>query len=124
MNEIDPPVITDPADISAEWMSAVLQSAGHDVRVRSVWSAPVGTGQMAHNERLYLEYEGDAGSAPRTLVGKFPSPNEESRASGARGGYHRPAMVLPSGRRASRTRPSTSISATATTSTTGLRQND
>jgi hypothetical protein len=42
---------------------------------------------MAHNERIVLEYERGAEGAPSTLVGKFPSPNEESRASGARGAY-------------------------------------
>jgi len=42
---------------------------------------------MAHNERVFLDYEADSDVAPATIVGKFPSPNEESRASGARGGY-------------------------------------
>jgi hypothetical protein len=42
---------------------------------------------MAHNERIFLDYEGDAGTAPATMVGKFPSANPESRASGARGAY-------------------------------------
>jgi hypothetical protein len=44
---------------------------------------------MAHNERIFLDYtsEGDVASAPKTIVGKFPSPSAESRAAGARGGY-------------------------------------
>lgn len=47
----------------------------------------MGTGQMAHNERIFLEYEEGPTAGPSTVVGKFPSPSEESRAAGARGGY-------------------------------------
>lgn len=83
----DPAIIDDPRNLSPDWLTAVLQAAGHDVRVRSCWSESVGTGQMAHNERIFLEYDGDAGSAPATIVGKFPSPSEESRAAGGAGGY-------------------------------------
>lgn len=81
-------MIADPADLSPEWLTAALSSAGPDVEVSSARSEPVGTGQMAHNERIYLEYApGGSADAPSTVVGKFPSPNEESRASGARGAY-------------------------------------
>jgi len=83
----NPPIITDPAALSPEWMTAALRSSGLDVTVSALRSEPVGTGQMAHNERIFLEYEGDATYAPATLVGKFPSPSEESRAAGANGGY-------------------------------------
>lgn len=83
-----PAVISDPAELSPEWMTAALRSAGFDAEVISVRSEPVGTGQMAHNERIFLEYaKGGSEAAPATLVGKFPSPNEESRASGGRGAY-------------------------------------
>ena len=87
MLEPDPPILSDPRDLTPEWLSAVLQRSGHDVRVRALRSEAVGTGQMAHNERIFLEYEGPASGAPSTLVGKFPSPDESSRASGASGGY-------------------------------------
>ena len=82
-----PEIIDDPQKLSPDWLTAVLKAAGHDVRVRACRSESVGTGQMAHNERIFLEYEGDAGSAPATLVGKFPSPSPESRAAGGAGGY-------------------------------------
>lgn len=87
MSNPDPAIIDDPRNLTPDWLSAVLRGAGHDLRVRSCRSESVGTGQMAHNERIFLEYDGDAGSAPRTLVGKFPSPSAESRAAGAAGGY-------------------------------------
>jgi hypothetical protein len=87
MSSPSPRIITDPAELSREWLTTVLRSRGLDVTVGSLRSEPVGTGQMAHNERLYLEYEADAEGAPATLVGKFPSPSEASRAAGANGGY-------------------------------------
>ncbi len=87
MTRPDPEIIVDPKDLSTTWMTAALQSAGLDVVVCALRSEPVGTGQMAHNERIHLEYEGMPTGAPATIVGKFPSPNEASRASGARGGY-------------------------------------
>jgi hypothetical protein len=87
MSNPDPAIIDDPQNLTPAWLTQVLQSAGYDARVRSCRSESVGTGQMAHNERIFLDYEGDAGSAPATIVGKFPSPRPESRASGAAGGY-------------------------------------
>jgi hypothetical protein len=82
-----PSVVANPDDLSAQWMTAALRESGHDVIVASLRSEPVGTGQMAHNERIYLDYEQNQSGAPETIVGKFPSPSEESRASGARGAY-------------------------------------
>ncbi|MAG29551.1 MAG: hypothetical protein CL908_01500 [Deltaproteobacteria bacterium] len=87
MADPNPSVVVDPAALRPEWMTAVLRAVGHDVRVASLRSEPVGTGQMAHNERIFLEYDRNAPGAPATIVGKFPSPNEASRAAGARGGY-------------------------------------
>lgn len=84
---VEPPILVDPKALSPEWLSDVLCAAGFDVRVKAVSSQPVGTGQMAHNERIHIEYEGAASGAPATLVGKFPALSEESRASGARGAY-------------------------------------
>ena len=83
----NPRIITDPAALTPEWMTAALRSSGLDITVSSLRREAVGTGQMAHNERIFLEYAGDAMDAPATLVGKFPSPSEASRAAGARGGY-------------------------------------
>jgi hypothetical protein len=87
VSAVTPAVIADARDLTPEWLSDALNQAGHEVRVRSLRCEPVGTGQMAHNERITLEYETDAPDAPRTLVGKFPSPSEASRAAGAAGGY-------------------------------------
>ncbi len=86
-NPPNPAILVEPHELNPEWMTAALRVAGLDVTVRSLRSEAVGTGQMAHNERIFLEYEGDPGDAPKTLVGKFPSPSEASRGAGASGGY-------------------------------------
>jgi phosphotransferase family enzyme len=65
----------------------VLVRAGHDVSIASIHREAVGTGQMAHNERYRFTFAGDGGDAPTSVVIKFPSPNEASRAAGAAGGY-------------------------------------
>jgi len=81
-----PGIVVDPADVTSEWLTDVLRYAGHDTTVRGFTSQPVGTGQMARNERFVLRCD-DPDAAPSSLVGKFPSPNAESRAAGAAGGY-------------------------------------
>jgi aminoglycoside/choline kinase family phosphotransferase len=82
----DPGIVVDPREVTPEWLTAVLHRAGYDTTVRSFTSEPVGTGQMAHNERFVLQCD-DPDAAPSSVVGKFPSPNAESRAAGAAGGY-------------------------------------
>lgn len=86
---IRPPVVDDASQLTPEWLSAVLAAAGHPARVRGFRHRAVGTGQMAHSERIELDYFStpSAAGAPASVVGKFPSPSPESRASGARGGY-------------------------------------
>ncbi len=42
---------------------------------------------MAHNERVFVDYEGDEAGLPSTFVVKIPSPSEESRGAGAAGAY-------------------------------------
>lgn len=87
MKTPDPPILADPRELSPEWLGVALQSIGLDVRVRGLRSEPVGTGQMAHNERIFIDYADAPPDAPASLVGKFPSPHESSRAAGAAGGY-------------------------------------
>jgi hypothetical protein len=82
-----PEILSGPQDLTSDWLTGALRSGGFDVAVRSFRCEPVGTGQMAHNERIFIEYEVENPDSPNTIVGKFPSPSEESRAAGARGGY-------------------------------------
>ncbi|RMH69652.1 MAG: DUF1679 domain-containing protein [Actinomyces sp.] len=93
MTTPDPAILDDPALVEPSWLTAVLAAAGlpDGVEVVGIEREPVGTGQMAHNERFVLTYRDPAravaAGAPPSLVGKFPSPSEESRAAGAAGGY-------------------------------------
>ena len=79
---ISPLIIDDPAAVTAEWLGAVVGD-----EVAGFEREPVGTGQMAHNERYRLTYADPAARGPASVVIKFPSPDEQSRAAGAAGGY-------------------------------------
>jgi len=76
------PDIRRPGAIDAAWLTAVLQNAGVDTVVKSFGAKSVGTGQIGESVRFKLAYERDAEGAPRSLVGKFPSPDDTSRATG------------------------------------------
>lgn len=69
-------------DVSAAWLTARLREAGHDVTVASVAQQQIGTGQIGKCIRYSLEYDGDRGAAPSSLVGKFASDDETSRQAG------------------------------------------
>jgi len=84
---LTPSIIDSPEDVTAHWLNRLLEQSGHDVTIRSIHRESVGTGQMAHNERYRFTFDGDAGDAPESVVIKFPSPVEASRAAGASGGY-------------------------------------
>ncbi len=71
-----------PDDLTPGWVTALLAKNGHDARVASVSYVPIGTGQVGATYRFSLRYHGDANGAPPTLVGKFPSNDPLSRATG------------------------------------------
>ena len=76
------PDIRRPSAVDAAWLTAVLQQAGVDAVVGSFTAANVGSGQIGESVRFKLTYARDADGAPRSLVGKFPSPDEDSRRTG------------------------------------------
>lgn len=76
------PDIRRPVAIDAAWLTAVLQNAGVDAVVKSFEAKNVGTGQIGESVRFRLSYERDAEDAPRSIVGKFPSPDDTSRGTG------------------------------------------
>jgi hypothetical protein len=79
-----------PAAVTPAWLTDVLRAGGVSATVRAFTAKGVGAGQIGESVRFKLEYEGDPGDAPASLVGKFPSPGEESRATGvALGNYIR-----------------------------------
>jgi hypothetical protein len=59
----------------------VFEPLRGEVRVISVREEPIGTGQMSESRRLHLTYSGPI-SLPGTLIAKFPSGDEKSRAAG------------------------------------------
>lgn len=80
----NPLIVADPAQIDAAWMTMALRHAGvlGAGSVRSLTRKPVGNGLVADSYRFVIDYDGDAGSAPRSLVGKFPATDPASRKSG------------------------------------------
>ncbi len=79
-----PALVSDPALADARWFTEVLQHAGAlgDAVVTAVERRRVGTGQVAQSVAFSLTYDGPAFDAPATVVGKFPSPEPQSRAAG------------------------------------------
>jgi hypothetical protein len=78
-----PGLISDPARADAQWFTDVLRYARvlDGAAVTAVQSQRIGTGQMGQNFAFSLTYDGPAPRAPKTIVGKFPSPEAKSRAA-------------------------------------------
>ncbi len=69
-------------DLSGEWLTDILHKSGYpsDTVVNGFSIEPVGDpGQSSEVVRIVLEYAGEAPSAPRSLIGKFPAKFDESR---------------------------------------------
>src|SRR6478735_4388789 len=78
-----PPSMTEPVvdrgdQLTPEWLTAALQSAGHALTVVDAEFEPIGTGQMGMTYRVRLVYDSEPG--PPTLVAKVAGPSEELRA--------------------------------------------
>jgi len=74
--------IPTPEQIGSAWLSDRLRDAGHQgACVRAFTATRVGTGQIGKCIRYALEVDGDP-SAPRSLIGKFPSDDPTSRQTG------------------------------------------
>lgn len=76
------------SEITPEWMTGALRKAGHQVTVKELAGKRVGTGQVGESVRFTLTYSGDAKGAPSTVVGKFPSSDPDSRATGVNFGNY------------------------------------
>lgn len=70
------------ADVNPEWVTSLLRSQGHDVAVSHISHSSIGTGQVGATYRYVLTYQGDRGTAPNSLVGKFQSNDPLSRDTG------------------------------------------
>jgi len=75
--------IPTPDTVDADFLTRCLQRAGHaGVVVRDFEARRIGTGQIGRCDRYTLALEGGDGSAPQSLVGKFPSDDPQSRQTG------------------------------------------
>lgn len=77
--------IRDAASVDAEWLTAVLHADGVGLghRIESYEARSIGTGQVGENVRYALGWDGDTTGLPASIVAKFPSTNEVSRAAAA-----------------------------------------
>jgi hypothetical protein len=81
--------------MTAEWMTGALKRSGllGDGAVSALRYEIVGTGKMGDNARFTLDYEGDRGTAPDTVIAKFPAADETARSmAGAQGAYYNEVM--------------------------------
>src|SRR5262245_40663160 len=85
--------IPKPDSIDEKFLTEILRANGHpDARVTSFRAERNGTGQIGKCIRFELDVKGDS-TAPKSLVGKFPSDDPLSRATGEQlGNYHREVM--------------------------------
>jgi hypothetical protein len=79
-------LVTDPAAVTAEWLTEALQGASGGASVTSFRRERIGTGLVGQCIRFHLEW--DRAGGPATVVGKFPSPDEKSRNRGRSGGEY------------------------------------
>lgn len=87
-----PPIVTDPQEITPEWLTQALRAGGVGKRARiaNLDATTVGTGQMGRNVRFELGWDSEAPDLPASVVGKFPSDDPKSRATGsAQGAYEK-----------------------------------
>lgn len=80
----DIPIITDPAKVSPEWLTNVLQGSGalpKDGRIEACSYKPIGTGQVSDSFRFDLTLSPGA-NAPGSVVLKLPAADETSRMAG------------------------------------------
>ncbi|MEM7288174.1 MAG: phosphotransferase [Actinomycetota bacterium] len=96
----DLPLIHEPDEMSAEWLTAALVGSFPGAVVTAFSAAPVGTGLMARSYRLRLEGEGPI---PPSVVAKVPSDEASTRELGARAyrrevGFYRDLAARVDGR--------------------------
>jgi len=83
------PVVA-PDAITSAWLTEALRGSGVISRasVVGVERVRVGTGLVGQSIRFSLTYDCDESGAPASVVGKFPSPEPVSRATGINGGIY------------------------------------
>ncbi len=72
-------------EMTPEWLTEVLADAGigGGARITAMDLTSIGTGQVGENVRFVLTWSSDDPDLPATVVGKFPSQSDISRATAA-----------------------------------------
>jgi hypothetical protein len=80
-----PAIVSTPEGVSEAWLTEVLRHAGAlgEAKVIGAVQTRVGDGMLGESVRFDLTYDRSAADAPKSLVGKFPSADPVSRATGA-----------------------------------------
>jgi hypothetical protein len=77
--------------VDAAWLTGVLRetrTVPDDVSIEVVRAVPIGTGQVGDNVRFELVWSRDDPALPPSVVGKFPSRSEVSRATAVQVGTY------------------------------------
>lgn len=88
-------IVTQPEEVTPQWMTEALRQSGKldSSAVGALDYKIIGTGKMGDNARFTLQYEGEQGSAPDSVIIKFPAEDETARAmAGAQGAYYNEVM--------------------------------
>jgi hypothetical protein len=88
-------IISDPANIKAEWLEAVLEARGllAGASISALQWDIIGTGKMGDNVRFQLSYDGDC-DAPISLIAKLPAADETARTMAAYTGAYRKEVMF------------------------------
>jgi Phosphotransferase enzyme family len=68
-----------PGDVTAAWLSAILSGSGRPVRVEQVRVTTVGTGQTGATYRLSVRYAANPAGLPDSFVIKLPAQDQAVR---------------------------------------------
>ena len=74
--------IPNEQSIDVAWFNQCFQANGIDAKVSGFTADRVGTGQIGKCIRYTFDYATGSSNAPISLVGKFPSDDPSSRATG------------------------------------------
>jgi len=83
-----------PLELGPDWFNTLFAEIGIDGEVRSLTSKSIGTGQIGENVRFVFDYARAGVSAPKTLVGKFPSASEASIMTAKMLGHYRREVMF------------------------------
>ena len=79
-----------PEEITLDWLNQALRESGvlDASPVAHFNFELIGTGKMGDNARFNLHYEGEQGSAPSSVIGKFAAADETARSMASAGGAY------------------------------------